>query len=154
MDDRLFIILEILYEMYRIENRVNDVIYPSFAIVLTTHGIKLLRPNSGFIFYERKRLEIISLFFSFIFSGFLFISIKKMAIGFGSKDKKNNSKALDDEPPSENDVDKLSVKNLEEKSQFKEFKEFLKVVISFTGDLSSLTCPAFFLNGLSLLEYG
>lgn len=153
MDDRLFIILEILYEMYRIENRVNDVIYPSFAIVLTTHGIKLLRPNSGFIFYER-RLEIISLFFSFIFSGFLFISIKKMAIGFGSKDKKNNSKALDEEPPSENDVDKLSVKNLEEKSQFKEFKEFLKVVISFTGDLSSLTCPAFFLNGLSLLEYG
>ncbi|CEJ04459.1 hypothetical protein RMCBS344292_18420 [Rhizopus microsporus] len=77
-----------------------------------------------------------------------------MAIGFGSKDKKNNSKALDDEPPSENDVDKLSVKNLEEKSQFREFKEFLKVVISFTGDLSSLTCPAFFLNGLSLLEYG
>ncbi|KAI7865840.1 hypothetical protein BDF14DRAFT_1729488 [Spinellus fusiger] len=35
-----------------------------------------------------------------------------------------------------------------------QFKDFLKTVISFTGDLSSLTCPAFFLNGLSLLEYG
>ncbi|KAG1451542.1 hypothetical protein G6F56_008057 [Rhizopus delemar] len=71
-----------------------------------------------------------------------------MALGFGSKSKK------EDESPTTNDVDTLSVKNLEEKSQFKEFKDFLKVVISFTGDLSSLTCPAFFLNGLSLLEYG
>lgn len=75
-----------------------------------------------------------------------------MALGFGSK-KKNTA---EDETPTSNDVDKLSMKNLDtaEKSQFAEFKEFLKVVISFTGDLSSLTCPAFFLNGLSLLEYG
>lgn len=76
-----------------------------------------------------------------------------MALGFGSK---KTNKTSDDETPSSSDVDKLSMKNLEaaEKSQFGEFKEFLKVVISFTGDLSSLTCPAFFLNGLSLLEYG
>lgn len=75
-----------------------------------------------------------------------------MALGFGSK----KTKSSEDETPTSNDVDKLSMKNLEtaEKSQFGEFKEFLKVVISFTGDLSSLTCPAFFLNGLSLLEYG
>jgi hypothetical protein len=74
-----------------------------------------------------------------------------MALGFGNK---KVNKTSDDEAPTTSDVDKLSMKNLEEKSQFKEFKEFLKVVISFTGDLSSLTCPAFFLNGLSLLEYG
>lgn len=74
-----------------------------------------------------------------------------MPLGFGNKKSSKNS---DDEEPTTSDVDKLSMKNLEEKSQFKEFKEFLKVVISFTGDLSSLTCPAFFLNGLSLLEYG
>lgn len=75
-----------------------------------------------------------------------------MALGFGNKKKKTS----EDETPSSTDVDRLSMKNLEtaEKSQFAEFKEFLKVVISFTGDLSSLTCPAFFLNGLSLLEYG
>jgi len=48
------------------------------------------------------------------------------------------------------------MKNLDnsDKGQFKEFKEFLKTVVSFTGDLSAITCPAFFLNGLSLLEYG
>jgi hypothetical protein len=74
-----------------------------------------------------------------------------MALGFGNK---KVNKTSDDEAPTTSDVDKLSMNNLEEKSQFKEFKEFLKVVISFTGDLSSLTCPAFFLNGLSLLEYG
>lgn len=76
-----------------------------------------------------------------------------MPLGFGSSHKHKTS---DDEEPSANDIDQLSVKNLEssEKGQFKEFKEFLKTVISFTGDLSSLTCPAFFLNGLSLLEYG
>lgn len=75
-----------------------------------------------------------------------------MALGFGNKKKKSS----EDETPTSTDVDRLSMKNLEtaEKSQFAEFKEFLKVVISFTGDLSSLTCPAFFLNGLSLLEYG
>ncbi|KAI8640606.1 hypothetical protein BD408DRAFT_419583 [Parasitella parasitica] len=79
-----------------------------------------------------------------------------MALGFGSSNKVNKSKSSDEETPNSSDVDTLSVKNLDtaEKSQFKEFKEFLKVVISFTGDLSSLTCPAFFLNGLSLLEYG
>lgn len=78
-----------------------------------------------------------------------------MALGFGNKSP-TKSKSSDEETPSANDIDKLSMKNLEssEKSQFKEFKEFLKTVISFTGDLSSLTCPAFFLNGLSLLEYG
>ncbi|KAJ1719731.1 Oxysterol-binding protein 4 [Coemansia erecta] len=31
---------------------------------------------------------------------------------------------------------------------------FLKAILSFTGDLSSLTCPSFLLNGISLLEYG
>jgi hypothetical protein len=77
-----------------------------------------------------------------------------MVLGFGSKSSKN--KAAEDESISANDVDQLSMKNLEtsDKSQFKEFKDFLKTVVSFTGDLSSLTCPAFFLNGLSLLEYG
>ncbi|KAF1798920.1 hypothetical protein FB192DRAFT_1394012 [Mucor lusitanicus] len=79
-----------------------------------------------------------------------------MALGFGSSNKVNRSKSSDEDTPNSSDVDKLSMKNLDtaEKGQFKEFKEFLKVVISFTGDLSSLTCPAFFLNGLSLLEYG
>lgn len=79
-----------------------------------------------------------------------------MALGFGNSNKVSKSKSSDEDAPNSNDVDKLSMKNLDtaEKSQFKEFKEFLKVVISFTGDLSSLTCPAFFLNGLSLLEYG
>jgi hypothetical protein len=81
-----------------------------------------------------------------------------MVLGIGSKSNKTNTrtKSSDDEEPSANDVDQLSMKNLEtsEKSQFKEFKDFLKTVVSFTGDLSSLTCPAFFLNGLSLLEYG
>ncbi|ORY93867.1 hypothetical protein BCR43DRAFT_443517 [Syncephalastrum racemosum] len=58
-----------------------------------------------------------------------------------------------DKAPSVNDVDKLSVKHAEPGTG-SQFKEFIKTVISFTGDLSSLTCPAFFLNGLSLLEYG
>ncbi|KAJ1647503.1 Oxysterol-binding protein 4 [Coemansia asiatica] len=31
---------------------------------------------------------------------------------------------------------------------------FLKAILSFTGDLSSLTCPSYLLNGISLLEYG
>ncbi|KAJ2795772.1 Oxysterol-binding protein 4 [Coemansia guatemalensis] len=35
-----------------------------------------------------------------------------------------------------------------------DFMSFLKGVLSFTGDLSSLTCPSFLLNGISLLEYG
>lgn len=55
--------------------------------------------------------------------------------------------------PSVSDVDKLSIK-APEPGVGGQFKDFLKTVISFTGDLSSLTCPAFFLNGLSLLEYG
>lgn len=55
--------------------------------------------------------------------------------------------------PSVSDVDKLSIKD-PEPGYGGQFKDFLKTVISFTGDLSSLTCPAFFLNGLSLLEYG
>ncbi|KAI8987500.1 hypothetical protein BDF20DRAFT_850592 [Mycotypha africana] len=81
-----------------------------------------------------------------------------MALGLGSKSNKNKTPEDDSNTstPNASDVDQLSMKNLEssDKSQFKEFKEFLKTVISFTGDLSSLTCPAFFLNGLSLLEYG
>ncbi|KAI8888165.1 Oxysterol-binding protein [Backusella circina FSU 941] len=78
-----------------------------------------------------------------------------MVLGFGSKSSSKN-KAADEVSISASDVDQLSMKNLDtsEKSQFKEFKDFLKTVVSFTGDLSSLTCPAFFLNGLSLLEYG
>lgn len=51
------------------------------------------------------------------------------------------------------DVDKIQLKN-SEPGTGSQFKEFLKTVIRFSGDLSSLTCPAFFLNGLSLLEYG
>jgi hypothetical protein len=51
------------------------------------------------------------------------------------------------------DVDKIQLKNTEPGTG-SQFKEFLKTVIRFSGDLSSLTCPAFFLNGLSLLEYG
>ncbi|KAJ2023282.1 Oxysterol-binding protein 4 [Coemansia sp. S85] len=35
-----------------------------------------------------------------------------------------------------------------------DFVSFLKDVLSFTGDLSSMTCPSFLLNGISLLEYG
>jgi hypothetical protein len=51
------------------------------------------------------------------------------------------------------DVDKIQLKN-HEPGTGSQFKEFIKTVIRFSGDLSSLTCPAFFLNGLSLLEYG
>ena len=76
-----------------------------------------------------------------------------MPLGFGSK---KPHKTTEEDTPTSSDVDQLSMNNFDanEKGQFKEFKEFLKTVISFTGDLSSLTCPAFFLNGLSLLEYG
>ncbi|KAJ2453507.1 Oxysterol-binding protein 4 [Coemansia sp. RSA 2336] len=35
-----------------------------------------------------------------------------------------------------------------------DFMSFFKGILSFTGDLSSLTCPSFLLNGISLLEYG
>ncbi|GAA5813366.1 hypothetical protein MFLAVUS_006844 [Mucor flavus] len=59
----------------------------------------------------------------------------------------------DEIEPTVNDVDKLNIKG-QEPGFGGQFKDFLKTVISFTGDLSSLTCPAFFLNGLSLLEYG
>ncbi|KAI8582285.1 hypothetical protein K450DRAFT_228235 [Umbelopsis ramanniana AG] len=51
------------------------------------------------------------------------------------------------------DADKIQLK-YPEPSTGSQFKEFIKTVIRFSGDLSSLTCPAFFLNGLSLLEYG
>ncbi|KAI8901138.1 hypothetical protein BC833DRAFT_579111 [Globomyces pollinis-pini] len=40
--------------------------------------------------------------------------------------------------------------NAENKS---DFLSFLSQLASFTGDLSQLTCPAFLLNGISLLEY-
>ncbi|KAJ1679528.1 Oxysterol-binding protein 4 [Spiromyces aspiralis] len=33
------------------------------------------------------------------------------------------------------------------------FMGFLKQLVTFSGDLSSLTCPSFLLNGISLLEY-
>ncbi|KAJ2782884.1 Oxysterol-binding protein 4 [Coemansia javaensis] len=39
-------------------------------------------------------------------------------------------------------------------SQAADFSSFVKGILSFTGDLSSLTCPSFLLNGISLLEYG
>lgn len=55
--------------------------------------------------------------------------------------------------PTLKDVDKTTIKG-HEPGFTGQFRDFLKTVVSFTGDLSSLTCPAFFLNGLSLLEYG
>jgi hypothetical protein len=67
------------------------------------------------------------------------------------KSKTHNE--IDSIAPTASDVDKLSIK-APEPGVGRQFKDFLKTVISFTGDLSSLTCPAFFLNGLSLLEYG
>lgn len=82
----------------------------------------------------------------FLLCTFLILS-DTMAI-FGSKNKTH-----EEVEPTASDVDKLSIKG-PEPGLGGQFKEFLKTVISFTGDLSSLTCPAFFLNGLSLLEYG
>ncbi|KAI7854961.1 hypothetical protein BDC45DRAFT_535090 [Circinella umbellata] len=73
-------------------------------------------------------------------------------MGIFSNSRTNSSESFD-KSPSVNDVDSMSVKNAEPGTGG-QFKEFIKQVISFTGDLSSLTCPAFFLNGLSLLEYG
>ncbi|KAI8888672.1 Oxysterol-binding protein [Backusella circina FSU 941] len=55
--------------------------------------------------------------------------------------------------PTVGDVDTLNMK-FNDSGFSSQFRDFLKTVISFTGELSSLTCPAFFLNGLSLLEYG
>jgi hypothetical protein len=55
--------------------------------------------------------------------------------------------------PTVGDVDTLNIK-FSDSGFSSQFRDFLKTVISFTGELSSLTCPAFFLNGLSLLEYG
>lgn len=46
-----------------------------------------------------------------------------------------------------NNVDKIPV---EQKSAF---YSFLKSLSSFTGDLSSVTCPAFLLAPESLIEY-
>lgn len=77
-----------------------------------------------------------------------------MGKSFFSSSRSNSSSELNgDKAPSVTDVDAMSVKNAEPGTAG-QFKEFIKTVISFTGDLSSLTCPAFFLNGLSLLEYG
>lgn len=77
-----------------------------------------------------------------------------MVLGFSNNKSKDSKQAENGEKsPTANDVDNLSVHNVESQSKG-QFKEFIKTVISFTGDLSSLTCPAFFLNGLSLLEYG
>ncbi|KAJ2327318.1 Oxysterol-binding protein 4, partial [Coemansia sp. RSA 2681] len=44
--------------------------------------------------------------------------------------------------------------NIVPTSRSGDFMSFLKDVLSFTGDLSSMTCPSFLLNGISLLEYG
>ncbi|KAJ1964863.1 Oxysterol-binding protein 4 [Dipsacomyces acuminosporus] len=44
--------------------------------------------------------------------------------------------------------------NIVPASHSSDFMSFLKGVLSFTGDLSALTCPSFLLNGISLLEYG
>ncbi|KAJ2669030.1 Oxysterol-binding protein 4 [Coemansia spiralis] len=44
--------------------------------------------------------------------------------------------------------------NIVPTSYMGDFMSFLKGILSFTGDLSSLTCPSFLLNGISLLEYG
>lgn len=71
-------------------------------------------------------------------------------MGFFGRNKTHHE---DQQAPTANEVDKLHIKG-PEPGLGGQFKEFLKTVISFTGDLSSLTCPAFFLNGLSLLEYG
>lgn len=57
-----------------------------------------------------------------------------------------------EETPTHKDIDKMNIK-YENPSVAGQFKDFLKTVVTFTGDLSSLTCPAFFLNGQSLLEY-
>lgn len=46
-----------------------------------------------------------------------------------------------------NNVDKIPS---EQKSAF---HSFLKSLTSFSGDLSSLTCPAFLLAPVSLIEY-
>ncbi|KAI9221371.1 hypothetical protein BC828DRAFT_404990 [Blastocladiella britannica] len=48
------------------------------------------------------------------------------------------------------DPEAASVVPAGEKSQF---MSFVKTLASFTGDLSQLTCPAFLLSGVSLLEY-
>ncbi|KAI8089406.1 uncharacterized protein BX664DRAFT_297090 [Halteromyces radiatus] len=76
-----------------------------------------------------------------------------MVLGFSNKSSKDQPVQNGEVAPTPNDVDSLSVQHVESSSKG-QFKEFIKTVISFTGDLSSLTCPAFFLNGLSLLEYG
>ncbi|KAJ2557382.1 Oxysterol-binding protein 4 [Coemansia sp. RSA 1933] len=44
--------------------------------------------------------------------------------------------------------------NIVPTSYMGDFMSFLKGILSFTGDLSALTCPSFLLNGISLLEYG
>lgn len=87
-------------------------------------------------------------------SSFHFSFLFTMGKSFFSSSRSNSSSELNgDKSPSVNDVDAMSVKHAEPGTTG-QFKEFIKTVISFTGDLSSLTCPAFFLNGLSLLEYG
>ncbi|KAL0096397.1 hypothetical protein J3Q64DRAFT_1669198 [Phycomyces blakesleeanus] len=78
--------------------------------------------------------------------------LKKSLFAKSSNDPKSPTDA-EGAPPTVNDVDTLSMHHVEPSTKG-QFKDFLKTVISFTGDLSSLTCPAFFLNGLSLLEYG
>lgn len=87
--------------------------------------------------------------FSIVFFPFSFVMGKSF---FGSINKKEKETS-GERSPTVSDVDSMSIKHAEPGTG-SQFKEFIKTVISFTGDLSSLTCPAFFLNGLSLLEYG
>ncbi|KAJ2818597.1 Oxysterol-binding protein 4, partial [Coemansia sp. 'formosensis'] len=47
-----------------------------------------------------------------------------------------------------------STGNIVPSSRSGDFMSFLNDLRSFTGDLSSMTCPSFLLNGISLLEYG
>ncbi|ORZ30340.1 hypothetical protein BCR44DRAFT_95178 [Catenaria anguillulae PL171] len=64
-----------------------------------------------------------------------------------STPKLNDTSAAADSPV---DPDAANVVPASHRSQF---TQFLKTLTSFTGDLSQLTCPAFLLSGVSLLEY-
>ncbi|KAJ1734498.1 Oxysterol-binding protein 4 [Coemansia biformis] len=61
-----------------------------------------------------------------------------------SANNNNNNGASPNEPAD----------NIVPASYAADFSSFVKGILSFTGDLSSITCPSFLLNGISLLEYG
>ncbi|RUS27186.1 LOW QUALITY PROTEIN: hypothetical protein BC938DRAFT_483611 [Jimgerdemannia flammicorona] len=63
-----------------------------------------------------------------------------------------SASSLHEETPSQKVIEKMNIK-YENAGVSGQFKDFLKTVVTFTGDLSALTCPTFFLNGQSLLEY-